>query len=109
MLLTSLTSVETDNIAESNMSESTFQIWKPASAPANYRAQFAQMAAAEWIAFIPAAIYGKDLDEEIRKRPGVDKHHAPNGGVVYAGEYQLEHLLAAIANAMSQSQYLGEC
>lgn len=82
------------------------QIWKFSLAPVEYRELYRNQPQPGWIALIPVGIHSTDLDEEIRKRAIVETKVCLNGDMLYAGEFQMEQLVAALASV--QSNRLGD-
>ena len=74
-------------------------VWKFDAAPADLRALYQGAHSAKWLALIPRAIYGADLEATIRAHTetiDLDKRLTESGDVVYAGSSEAAHFLGAV-------------
>jgi hypothetical protein len=81
-------------------------IWEFSAAPAELRDLYPGREPREWLALIPAAIHGADLDQAISERMRlvtVDRYETKAGDVVYVGSSALSQVLEAVGEPLDES------
>ena len=79
-------------------------VWKFDAAPADLRALHNGEGLPKWVAFIPGALYGLDLEEAFlaQNRPvGPDRYQTKAGDFVFIGSCDLLHLMDTQVNNAS--------
>lgn len=70
------------------MYDEMIQVWKFDGAPEELKALAAHGAEASWVLWVPHALNGPDLEDEIRRRASVqylERKETDSGDVVYIG------------------------
>ena len=79
-------------------------VWKFDAAPADLQALYTGTGSPRWVALIPAAIHGPDLEAAIEAQGGVQKHSAGGGDVAYIGASDVTEFLELVGNLSDSGQ-----
>jgi hypothetical protein len=80
------------------MTPDRVMVWKFDTAPADLQALYAGTVSPRWVALIPAAIDGPDLQAAIEAQSGVEKHSVEGGDVAYIGASDVTEFLELVGN-----------
>lgn len=75
-------------------------VWKFETAPPELRALHTSGTSPRWVALIPAAIHGRDLQETIEARSGIEKFDMESGDVVYIGLAEMTEFLELVGTLL---------
>ena len=91
-----------ENVATTNFDR--VMVWKFDSAPEDLRVLSRAGAASHWLAFVPAAMHGPDLELAIRlqvPQSGLEQYRTASGNVIYVGSSDVKQLMELVVSHTS--------
>jgi hypothetical protein len=85
------------------MTPDSLVVWKFESAPQELRALYTGESPPRWVALVPAAIHGPDLQQTIERQTGIQKFDTASGDVVYIGVVDVIELLDLVGTLTESS------
>ena len=76
-------------------------VWKFDAAPEDLRVLSRARGASHWLAFVPAAMHGPDLELAIRLQvlqPGLEQYRTASGDVIYVGSSDVKQLMELVVS-----------